>query len=106
VLQERAAAWQPVAAELAAWSRVAGQSQAASVLLNDLRKAIDWLRATGKQVRNARLAPFAATSARVWQTLRQESNAELGPIALAGAGTARKVALDGPSTGCRGRRCR
>jgi hypothetical protein len=45
-------------------------------------------------VRNARLAPFAATSARVWETLRQESNVELGPITLAGAGTARKVALD------------
>jgi hypothetical protein len=94
VLRERAQAWQPVAAELAAWSRVAGESQNASVRLTDLKKAIDWLRATGKQVRNARLAPFAATSARVWERLRQESNAGLGPITLAGAGPARKVALD------------
>jgi hypothetical protein len=94
VLRERAEAWQPVAAELAAWSRVAGESQDASVLLNDLKKAIDWLRATGREVRNARLAPFAATSARVWETLRQESNVELGPITLAGAGPQRKVALD------------
>ena len=45
-------------------------------------------------MRNARLAPFAQTSAEVWETLRQESNVELGPITLAGAGTWRRVTLD------------
>jgi hypothetical protein len=45
-------------------------------------------------VRNARLAPFAQKSAEVWETLRQESNVELGPITLAGTGTWRRVALD------------
>jgi hypothetical protein len=94
VLRERAQAWAPVAADLAAWSRVAVDSQAATVRANDLRKALDWLRAAGKEVRNTRLAPFAATSARVWELLRQESSVELGPITLAGAGQQRKVALD------------
>jgi hypothetical protein len=94
VLQDRAAAWQPLARDLALWSEVARNGDHASVLANELRKAIDWLRATGKEVRNARLAPFARTSAEVWETLRQESNVELGPITLAGAGPQRKVTLD------------
>jgi hypothetical protein len=55
---------------------------------------LDLLRQLARAVRNARLAPFAETSARVWETLRQESNVELGPITLAGAGPQRKVTLD------------
>ena len=94
VLRRRAEAWQPVAYELAAWVRQARKSQDAAARLADLRKAIDWLRKIGAQVRNARLAPFAQASAQVWETLRQESNVELGPITLAGAGTQRRVALD------------
>lgn len=67
VLQDRAAAWHPLARDLAVWSELARKGNAASVRGNDLRKAIDWLRATGKEVRNARLAPFARTSAEVRQ---------------------------------------
>ena len=94
VLRERAEAWQPVAADLAAWGKVAEESQAASVRNADFRKALDLLRQLGREVRNDRLAPFAKTSAQVWETLRQESNVELGPISLAGAGPQRKVTLD------------
>jgi hypothetical protein len=49
VLQDRAAAWQPLARDLALWSEVARNGDHASVLANELRKAIDWLRATGKE---------------------------------------------------------
>jgi hypothetical protein len=94
VLRERAEAWQPVAADLAAWGKVAEDSQAASVRNTDFKKALDLLRQIGREVRNDRLAPFAKTSAQVWETLRQESNVELGPITLAGAGPQRKVTLD------------
>jgi recombinational DNA repair ATPase RecF len=94
VLRRRAEAWQPVAFDLVAWVRQARKSRDAAVRLADLRKAIEWLRKIGSQVRNARLAPFAKASAQVWETLRQESNVELGPITLAGAGPQRRVALD------------
>jgi hypothetical protein len=94
VLRERAEAWQPVAADLAAWGKVAEDSQAATVRNADFKKALDLLRQLGREVRNDRLAPFAKTSAQVWETLRQESNVELGPITLAGAGPQRKVTLD------------
>ncbi len=93
-IRERAEAWQPVAAHLAAWIQLAVKGQAATVLGKDLNKAIEWLRAVAREVRNERLVPFARTSAEVWETLRQESNVELGPITLTGAGPMRKVALD------------
>lgn len=93
-LKERAEAWQPVAAYLAGWIQLAVKGQAATVLTKDLNKAIEWLRAVAREVRNERLAPFARTSAEVWETLRQESNVELGPVTLAGAGPQRKVTLD------------
>jgi recombinational DNA repair ATPase RecF len=94
VLRERAEAWAPVAAELAAWCKQAEESLTASVRVNEYKKALDWLRRTGTEVRNARLAPFAATTDAVWKGLRQESNIELGPIALMGAGPQRRVSLD------------
>jgi recombinational DNA repair ATPase RecF len=93
-LRRRSEAWQPIAAALSMWAETARESQQATVALGDIRRAVAWLRETGNQVRNERLAPFAGTSARVWEMLRQESNVELGPITLAGAGPQRKVALD------------
>jgi len=94
VLKRRAEAWQPIANDLAAWAKQARDSQQAAVLLADLKKALEWLRKVGKEVRNERLAPFASTSAQVWEMLRQESNVELGPITLEGSGPQRKVALN------------
>lgn len=93
-LKRRAEAWQPIANDLAAWVKQFTESHEAAVLLADLRKALDWLRKVGKEVRNERLAPFASASAEVWEMLRQESNVELGPIKLEGSGPQRKVALN------------
>ncbi len=93
-LQRRAQAWQPIANELAAWAKQFRDSEAASSRVADLKQALEWLRKVGRQVRNARLAPFAETSAEVWEMLRQESNVELGPISLEGAGPQRKVLLN------------
>jgi recombinational DNA repair ATPase RecF len=94
VLRRRAEAWQPIANDLAAWVKQARDSQQAAVLVANLKKALEWLRKVGKEVRNERLAPFASTSAQVWEMLRQESNVELGPITLEGSGPQRKVALN------------
>jgi recombinational DNA repair ATPase RecF len=93
-LRRQEEAWQPIANDLAVWVKQARESQEAVVRLADLKKAIDWLRKVSKEVRNARLVPFAQTSAEVWTMLRQESNVELGPITLEGSGPARKVALN------------
>jgi recombinational DNA repair ATPase RecF len=102
VLRRRARAWQPIATELAAWVTQWRQSEQAQVDLADLKRAIDWLRKVGSQVRNERLAPFAQTSGEVWEMLRQESSVELGTITLAGSGPQRKVALDVTVDGVKG----
>jgi hypothetical protein len=94
VLRRRDDAWRPVADALADWLADSRKSREASGRLNDVRKAIAWLRDVGGRLRNERLAPFSEMSARVWAMLRQESNVELGPVTLAGTGPARKVSLD------------
>lgn len=93
-LNRRREAWQPVAAALAGWLEVARSSQRAEADLADVRKAIDWLRKAGQEIRDTRMAQLTETSAQVWGMLRQESNVELGPIKLAGASTQRHVSVD------------
>jgi recombinational DNA repair ATPase RecF len=101
-LQQRSEAWQPVAAALAGWAELARASQHAGTMLAHLKSALTWLKAAGRDIRNARLAPFAEMSARVWETLRQESNVELGPIRLEGSATQRRVSLDVTVDGVKG----
>jgi predicted ATPase len=93
-LRRRDDAWRPLATELAGWVATARRSAAAAGSLTAVKAAISWLRAAGQEIRAARLAPFAATSAQVWERLRQESNVELGPIRLEGAASQRRVSLD------------
>ena len=92
--RQRSEAWQPVAAALASWLEQAKSSQRAEADLADVRKAIDWLRRAGQEIRDDRMAQLTETSAQVWGMLRQESNVELGPIKLAGASTQRHVSVD------------
>jgi energy-coupling factor transporter ATP-binding protein EcfA2 len=94
VVKQRSEAWQPVAAALASWLEVARWSERAAADLADVRKALDWLRQAGQEIRDDRMAQLTETSAKVWGMLRQESNVELGPIKLAGASTQRRVSVD------------
>jgi predicted ATPase len=94
VLARRSEAWQPVAAALAAWAEQGRASQRAAAKLREVKEAITWLRHTGQEIRDARMAPFTEMSAEVWSMLRQESNVELGPIRLVGAANQRKLSLD------------
>jgi hypothetical protein len=65
-LRRRDDAWRPLATELAAWVVTARRSAAAAGSLSAVKAAITWLRSAGQEIRNARLAPFADLSARVW----------------------------------------
>src|SRR5687768_5696276 len=57
-------------------------------------RALEWLADMSDSLRDERLAPFADASQRVWHNLRQQSNVDLGPVRLSGAGNHRRVALD------------
>jgi DNA repair exonuclease SbcCD ATPase subunit len=101
-LQERAAeelgrrdeTWAPIARRLAAWLIEAERAAEESGRLAALDKAVRWLTDTAGDLRDQRLAPFAEQSQHVWQTLRQQSNVDLGPVRLDGTSTRRRVAMD------------
>ncbi|WP_158610179.1 AAA family ATPase [Micromonospora globbae] len=59
-----------------------------------LKTAIAKLLEFGKEIRADKLAPVAAEATTIWNTLRQDSNVQLGAIKLAGTGTTRRVDLD------------
>lgn len=103
LLRQRDSAWQAVVAELRAWSAAARRAPALQADQRRLKNAREWLKATGEDIRNARLAPFAAHSQHIWSQLRQESNVELGGLALQGNSTRRKVefrvSVDGTEEG-------
>jgi predicted ATPase len=101
-LRERHEAWRAHAASLQVWLTAKRESAADEALAARLKAARDFLKTAIDNLREARLAPFAAHSQRIWEELRQESNVELGGMKLAGSATRRKVAfpatVDGTAT--------
>ncbi|MEV4411019.1 AAA family ATPase [Catellatospora sp. NPDC049609] len=102
-LRERDTAWQAVAGELRAWAAAARREPALQAEQARLKAARAWLKRTADEIRNARLAPFAAHSQQIWRWLRQESNVEFGGMTLQGSGTRRSVvfnvSVDGADNG-------
>ncbi|MFI7214258.1 AAA family ATPase [Micromonospora maritima] len=93
LLRRRDTGWQTVAVELRAWIAAAETLPEQDRALARLKAARAWLKATGAQLRNQRMAPFAEHSQRIWAQLRQESNVELGAMTLAGSNTRRRVVI-------------
>ena len=92
-LERRQQAWQPLSDQIRAWVDTERASRHAAGMLAALKTAIAWLQNIGTQIRNDKLAPVATQATDIWNTLRQESNVDLGPIRLAGTGTSRRVDL-------------
>lgn len=92
-LERRQAAWQPLADQIRAWFDTEQASRHAAQMFAALKAAVTWLQKVGGKIRNDKLAPVAAEATEIWNTLRQESNVDLGAIQLAGTGTSRRVDL-------------
>ncbi|MFI7080233.1 AAA family ATPase [Micromonospora sp. NPDC049903] len=92
-LERRRAAWQPLADRIRTWIHTERSSRQAARSFVALRTSIKWLQEVGGKIRNDKLAPVAAEATEIWNTLRQESNVDLGVIQLAGTGTSRRVDL-------------
>ncbi|SCL29801.1 AAA domain-containing protein [Micromonospora rhizosphaerae] len=103
LLRQRDTGWQAAAGELRAWVATAGKLPERERALARLKAARAWLTATGAELRNQRVAPFAEHSRRIWAQLRQESNVELGAMTLVGNNTRRRVeipvSVDGTDNG-------
>lgn len=93
-LERRRQAWQPVADQIRDWIATERASRHASEAYSALRKAITWLQAVSNRIRNERLAPLMQEATSIWNTLRQESNVDLGVIQLTGTGPTRRLDLN------------
>ncbi|MFE9959159.1 AAA family ATPase [Micromonospora sp. NPDC005299] len=93
LLRQRDTGWQAVAGELRAWIASAETLPERERALARLKAARAWLKETGAELRNQRVAPFAEHSQQIWAQLRQESNVELGAMTLAGINTRRRVVI-------------
>lgn len=88
-------AWTPLVPRLRSWLELARTVHDRAAELQTARAAEVWLKSATAHVRDERLAPLAGTARWVWQSLRQQSNVELGGIRLQGnANSARRVQLD------------
>ena len=86
--------WGPIALRLAAWASEAGAVAKSRSVVKDLKAAEKWLKSAHDEIRNDRLRPIAEQAQQNWQTLRHESNVDLGAVRLAGSSTQRRVVLD------------
>ncbi|MBO4210527.1 AAA family ATPase [Micromonospora echinofusca] len=92
-LHRRRQAWQPVADQLRTWIDTERASRHAAVMYAAVKTAIAELRTIGEKIRDDKLAPVAAEATTIWNTLRHDSNVQLGTIKLAGTGPTRRVDL-------------
>jgi len=93
-LAGRQQAWQPIAEQIRTWAETERAGRKAAEAYKALHKTVQWLQREAQKIRNGQLAPLADAATGIWNTLRQESNVELGAITLAGTGTQRRVNLD------------
>jgi ABC-type lipoprotein export system ATPase subunit len=95
--QLREDVWRPVAADLAAWLPAGREALRAAEMLPALKEAEAWVKRTAGEIRDQRFAPIANRSIELWKLLRQQSNVDLGRVALESKGatsTRRQVVLD------------
>jgi recombinational DNA repair ATPase RecF len=97
-------AWRPMAGRLQGLLDLHAHAEQTRPTHNDVAEALDWIKEEAERLRDLRLAPFRDQSAGIWDSLRQESNVDLGSIAFTGSGpTKRKldvpVRIDGVAGG-------
>ncbi|MFC9475934.1 AAA family ATPase [Nocardia sp. NPDC056952] len=86
--------WAPIARQVAGWVEQARAGAEAPERFKVTKAAEAWLKKASTALCDERMRPLAEQTQRVWTTLRQQSNVELGSVLLRGAAAARKVSLD------------
>lgn len=86
--------WSPLARQIAGWVDAASSCDGAADELKTVKAAEVWLKNAAVALRDDRMRPLTEMSQRVWTTLRQQSNVELGGVVLEGTAQTRRVSLD------------
>lgn len=87
-------AWQPLASQIAAWCDEYDAAAADRPLVERLTAAEKWLKDNDLALKNDRLRPIADGARHAWSKLRQESNVDIGTLALEGSANKRRVRVD------------
>lgn len=93
LLAEREDLWRPYAVRLSAWVDLAAKVKADEPRMQPLTSAVDFVKDAIDCLRKARLKELEDRAREIWAALRQESNVDLGSIALEGQGNRRHVEL-------------
>ncbi|MBP2324422.1 recombinational DNA repair ATPase RecF [Kibdelosporangium banguiense] len=93
-LTRRNEVWQPFAGKLLAWLEQARQVAANAERRKQLHAAQEWIKKAWDDLRDQRVLPYAEAAQRIWHSLRQQSNVDLGKFKLAGGLVQRKVDLE------------
>ena len=105
-LEQQADEWRPHALALSNWVELANEAIDTEPLIDELKAAEEFLKASGETLRNERYEPIRQEATNLWGTLRQSSNVQLEDITLERSGNQRKVQLkvtvDGTETSALG----
>ncbi|OPX10579.1 hypothetical protein B1964_23455 [Gordonia sp. i37] len=88
-------AWAAVAGQILGWVELHRKAEHANEKLTRASAAQTWLRHASTTLRERRLAPIVERTREIWARLRQESDVDLGTVALTGAGNRRRVDVTG-----------
>lgn len=86
--------WQPLATQIGAWCAAWEEVERNQRTLEVLAAAEAWLKGIDLLAKNDRLEPIREGARQAWTKLRQESNVEIGELALEGTATHRRVRID------------
>ncbi|MEV8566040.1 hypothetical protein AB0436_10755 [Streptomyces sp. NPDC051322] len=88
--------WRHCVARLGGWLDRARTAKAGKPRLRQVKAARKWLKDASGELREQRLAPFAAHSQQIWEELRQQSSVDLHGVHLTGIDRAatRKLVMD------------
>lgn len=101
-LDARQSEWREVHGPLTAFLAEATEARRHDPDVKVLKRAESWLKEASDEIRAARFLPIGQAAQTHWETLRQDSNVELGGVMLAGTGTQRRVSLDVTVDGVQG----
>ena len=94
LLRRREDVWRPAARKLTSWLEQARAAAGLPERVKQLKAAETWVKSVSADIRDEHFAPIAGAAKAYWDLLRQQSNVELGRVALTGTATQRKVVLD------------
>ncbi|MEV6378114.1 AAA family ATPase [Streptomyces sp. NPDC051773] len=88
--------WRAVVEQLAEWTTLCRQAEAAKPRRTEIAAALAWIKKLTTEIRDLRVEAFADHTQRIWERLRRQSSVDLKPVKMHGSERAnvRKLIMD------------